>query len=153
MEKADNRLSRRKMMLVAGGAFAAASALAAAPFRRQIAGRARQLVVSTGFGRRFVSLADAGYDEWAAQVGSTFTLGGATRLRLAGVRALPSAGARPANVGRTQAFVAVFDPISGAALPGDLIYTASHAEYGPLPLFLATGGDARTPGRMLAVFN
>ena len=153
MEKTGNKLSRRNMLLIAGGAVAGAGALIAAPFRQQIVRRGRELVTSTSFGRRFVSLANADYDEWAAQVGSTFTLGGGTALKLVGVRAFPSSGNRPAGLARSRAFVAVFDPLGGRTLAGDLIYTANHAEYGPLPLFLSGAGDPRTPARMLAVFN
>lgn len=153
MEKTDNRLSRRNMLLIAGGGIAAASALVAAPFRTQIAGKARAIVTSTRLGRGLVSLAHAGYDEWEAQVGSTFALGGGTGLRLVGVRALPSGGTRPASVTRGRAFVAVFDPLGGQSLAGDLIYTANHGEYGPLPIYLSAASDPRSPGRMLAVFN
>lgn len=153
MEKTDNKLSRRKMLLVAGGGVAAASALIAGPMRQQVLRTAREVITITRIGRSIVSLANAGYDEWAAQVGSTFTIGGSTSLRLTGVRALPSAGARPASLSRTEAFVAVFDPMGGRTLAGDLIYTATHPEYGPMPLFLSAAGDPRTPARMLAVFN
>jgi len=153
MEEPDNHLSRRKMMLVTGGAVAGAGALIAAPFREKIVATAREALTSTRLGRGLLSLAHAGYEEWAAQVGSVFTLGGGTRITLAGVRPLPSSGTRPAGLGRDRAFVAVFEPARGQSLAGDLIYTAIHREYGPLPLFLSAGGDARTPGRMLAVFN
>jgi hypothetical protein len=37
-------------------------------------------------------------------------------------------------------------------MAGDLIYTVSHPQYGPFQLFLSVA-DARTPNRMLAVFN
>lgn len=152
MDKTDGALSRRKMMLITGGAIAGAGALIAAPFSEEIAATARQVLTSTPLGRGFVSLADAGYDEWAAQVGSVFTLGDGTHLTLAGVRAFPSAGARP-RLGRDRAFVALFDAGRGQGAAADLIHRASHAEYGPLPLFLSAAGDPRTPGRMLAVFN
>lgn len=141
------------MMLVTGGAVAGAGALIAAPFRAEIAATARQVLTSVPLGRGLLSLADAGYDEWAAQVGSVFALGGGTRITLAGVRPLPSSGTRPAGLRRDRAFVAVFDSPRGQSLAGDLIYTANHPEYGPLPLFLSPTSDARTPGRMLAVFN
>jgi hypothetical protein len=151
MEDTVNALSRRKMMLITGGAVACAGALIATPFREQIAATARRAMTSTTFGRSLVSLADAGYDEWTAQIGSTFTLAGGTNLTLAGIRPLPSAGTRPAGLGRDRAFAALFDTGGGQRLAGDLIYTASHPEYGTLPLFLSSTGDAR--GRMLAVFN
>jgi hypothetical protein len=152
MEKTESALTRRRMMLITGGAVAGAGALIAAPFREEIAATVRQVVTSTPLGRGFVSLANAGYDEWAAQVGSIFTLGDGTRLTLAGVRAFPSAGLRP-RCGRDRAFVALFDAGAGRSVAPDLIQTANHAQYGPLPLFLSSASDPRTPGRMHAVFN
>ena len=152
MKRTEKGLNRRKMMLVTGGAVAGASALIAAPFREKIASKARELVVSTGVGRGMLSLASANYDEWMAQVGSTFTLGGRTSIQLVGVRALPTSGARPSGV-RTQSFVALFDPVARQSVAPDLIYTATHPIYGPMPLYLAATSDARTPGRMAAVFN
>ncbi|HVQ07943.1 MAG TPA: hypothetical protein VMS43_05870 [Allosphingosinicella sp.] len=152
MEKTNAALTRRRMMLMTGGAIAGAGALIAAPFREEIAATARRVLTSTSLGRGFVSLANAGYEEWAAQVGSVFTLGDGTRLTLAGVRAFPSAGLRPRG-GRDRAFVALFDAAGGRSPAPDLIQMANHAQYGPLPLFLSATGDPRTPGRMLAVFN
>lgn len=152
MEKNDKRLNRRKMMLVTGGAVAGASALMAAPFREEIATKARELVVSTGVGRGMLSLATANYDEWLSQVGSTFTLGGRNSIQLVGVRALPTSGPKPRGV-RTQGFVALFDPVARQSIAPNLIYTATHPVYGPMPLYLAATSDARTPGRMAAVFN
>jgi hypothetical protein len=153
MDKTESALTRRRMMLITGGAIAGASALIAAPFREEIAATARQVLTSTPLGRGFVSLANAGYEEWERQVGSVFTLGDGTRLTLAGVRAFPSPGARPAGLGRDRAFVALFDPGRGQSAATDLIHNATHPEYGPLPLFLSAASDARTPRRILAVFN
>lgn len=153
MDKKESALTRRRMMLITGGAIAGAGALIAAPFREQIAATARRVLISMPLGRRFVSLADAGYEEWARQVGSVFSLGDGTRLTLAGVRALPSSGARPTDLGRDRAFVALFDPGRGRSPATDLIHNATHAQYGPLPLFLSAASDQRAPGRMLAVFN
>jgi hypothetical protein len=151
MVKNTGALTRRKMMLITGGAIAGAGALIAAPFREEIAVIGREVLISTPLGRGLVSLADAGYEEWAAQVGSVFTLGDGTSLTLAGVRAFPSEGIG-ARVGRDRAFVAFFDAGSGQSVAPDLIQMANHAEYGPLPLFLSEGSSS-TPGRMLAVFN
>ena len=118
-------------------------------FPHQIAGAARTLSPARrsrpGCARR------RRIDEWTAQA-ADFTLGGGASS-LVGVRALPSAGARPASVTRERAFVAVFDPVRGQRPAGDLIHAASHAEYGPLPLYLSAASDPRAPGRMLAVFN
>ncbi|HEV7658961.1 MAG TPA: hypothetical protein VGO55_03860 [Allosphingosinicella sp.] len=153
MDKSESALTRRRMMLITGGAIAGAGALIAAPFREEIAATARQVLTSTPIGRGLVSLADAGYEEWGRQVGSVFTLGDGTRLTLAGVRAFPSSGARPRGLGRDRAFAALFDPARGRSPAPDLIHNATHAEYGPLPLFLSAASDSRAPGRMLAVFN
>lgn len=145
-------LSRRKMMLVTGGAVAGASALMAAPFREPIKSTARSALVNSGIGRSFLSLGNGNYEEWLSVVGSTFSLGGRTNVQLVGVRALPTSGARPRGV-RAQGFAAFFEPAAGQSVAPDLIYTATHSSYGPMQLFLAGTGDARTPRRMVAVFN
>jgi hypothetical protein len=74
-------------------------------------------------------------------------------MRLAGVRPMASEGPRPMSVARRSAFVAMFDVLGGQTVAGDLIYTASHPQYGPLQIFLSASADPRTPGRVLAVFN
>jgi hypothetical protein len=153
MKNADNKLSRRHVLLVTGGAAVAAGAVLASPLRTSVERGARELAVAQPWLRPMLSLANASYDEWAAQVGSVFAIGGATGMRLAGVQALNSGGVRPSSLVRTQAFVAMFDPIGGGTMAGDLIYTANHPQYGPLAIFLQASADARTPARMLAVFN
>lgn len=152
MDDTESRFSRRNVLLVMGGAVAAAGAFAAIPFRAVITQKARQLVVAMPQLRRLVSLANGSYEEWQAQVGSRFAIGGGQVMQLSGVRALPSAGARPADLGRSRAFVAFFDPLGGTMAP-DLIYTANHAQYGPLQIFLSAAPAQRAAGRMLAVFN
>jgi hypothetical protein len=150
-EPGDTGMNRRKMMLIAGGAVACAGALAAAPFRGPIKRVARGVLARTGPGQAMLSLADGTYEEWLNQVGATFSLGGRTSLKLVGVRALPSSGA-PSGV-RAQAFAAFFDPPAGQSVAPDLIYSAVHPTYGPLPLFLATAGGPNAPRRMVAVFS
>lgn len=145
-------LSRRKMMLVAGGAVAGASALVAAPFRTKIKQVARRAMVNTGVGQGLLSLANASYDEWMNEVGATFSLGGGTNMLLVGVRALPTSGAKPNGV-RTQGFAAFFDPMGNQSVGPDLIYTVFHPSYGAMLLFLGGTPDPRTPRRMVAVFN
>jgi len=153
MEKTtETGLNRRKMMLVAGGAVAGAGALVAAPFRETIKSKVRETLVSSGLGRRMLSLGNATFEEWQAQVGTTFSLGGATNVKLVGVRALATSGAKPRGV-RVQGFAAFFDPTGGRSVAPDLIYTATHSSYGTSQLFLAATGDPRAPGRMVAVFN
>jgi hypothetical protein len=149
MDRTASTLSRRNILL--GLAGAAVSAVVATTALAPAAGeRTRRVLAGNRFTRRFLSLADAGQSEWTSQVGSAFTLDGGYRLRLAGVRPLHSQGARPASVARDRAFAAVFEVLGGAPLAEDLIYSARHAHYGALPLFL-TGTD--DPRRMLAVFN
>jgi hypothetical protein len=151
MNKTDSRFSRRNMLLVLGGAVAAAGAFAASPFRNLATQRARDLVVALPRLRHLVSLAQGSFEEWQAQVGSQFAIGGGQVMQLSGVRALPSGGARPA--GRVRAFVAFLEPLGQGTMAPDLIYTANHAQYGPLQIFLSAAPAARAPGRMLAVFN
>lgn len=149
MERAASTISRRNV--VAGLAGLAVTAVAATTLFQPSAGDgARRLLAGNRFTRRFLSLASAEQAEWAAQVGSDFTVEGGYRMRLVGVRPLASSGARPAGLSRSRAFAAVFEVAGGLTMPGDLIYTASHAQYGSLPIFLSQSGD---PGRMLAVFN
>ncbi len=142
-------VSRRSILLGLAGA-AVSAVIATTALSPSMGERTRRLLAGNRFTRRFVSLADAGQGEWAAQVGSAFRLEGGYRLRLAGVRPLHSQGARPAAVARDRAFAAVFEVLNGGTLAEDLIYSASHAQYGALPLFLTGTGD---PRRMLAVFN
>ncbi|HKR24505.1 MAG TPA: hypothetical protein VJS15_04545 [Allosphingosinicella sp.] len=148
----ESNVSRRNVLLVAGG-MAAVGALAASPARTVIARGAQDLLASRAGTPRITSLATASYEQWLGQVGSVFSLGGGVRMQLSGVRAMSSTGARPASLARNRAFVAFFDPAGGSTLAGDLIYTITHAQHGPLQLFLSASPDARTPARMLAVFN
>ena len=147
----EKNLNRRNMMLVTGGAVAGAGALIAAPYRESIKSVARTLTVSSGTAG-FQSLATATYEQWLNEVGAQFSLSGTARIKLVGVRALPTSGAKPQGV-RTQGFAAFFEPAAGQTVPPDLIYTATHSSYGPMPLFLAGTNDPSTPKRMVAVFN
>lgn len=145
-------LSRRRMMLVTGGAVAGAGALMAAPYRRSIKQVARRVMASTTLGRSVISLADASYDEWANEVGATFSLGAGTTMQLVGVRPLPTSGARPDNV-RQQGFAAFFDPQGAQSVAPNLIYTVYHSSYGAMLLYLGGATSSSTPRRMVAVFN
>ena len=148
----EKKLNRRNMMLVTGAAVAGAGALIAAPNRTRIKRVARRIMVNTGVGRGFLSLGNATYEEWLNEVGATFSLGGSTNMRLVGVRALPTSGAKPDGV-RTQGFAAFFDPAGSQSIAPDLIYTVFHSSYGATLLFLAGTGDPQAPRRMVAVFN
>ncbi|HWT11378.1 MAG TPA: hypothetical protein VN231_01345 [Allosphingosinicella sp.] len=149
MERAASAVSRRNI-LIGMGAAAVTAGVAVTAFGPAPTSRARRLLASTPFTRRFLSLAHAERSEWAAQVGSDFSVAGGYALRLAGVRPLQSAGERPSNVSRERGFVAVFDVRRGVSMAGDLIYTIAHPQYGRLPVFLTATDD---PRRMLAVFN
>jgi hypothetical protein len=153
MVKTDALLSRRKLLVTAGVVGTAAVA-ALTPLRTVLINATRDLVKKQPTLRRWIMpLAQAGYDDWLAQVGATFTVGGGTSLKLAGVRAFAAAGTRPSSLSRDRAFVAMFDVQNRRTLPGDLIFTITHPIHGAFQLFLSAAGDPRTPGRMLAVFN
>jgi hypothetical protein len=149
MDRSDSTPSRRNVLIGVGAA--AVAAVVATPLLRPGMGDAtRRVLAGNRFTRRFLSLATAGQAEWAAQVGSVFTAEGGYRLRLAGVRPLASSGARPPEVARRSAFVAVFDVLNGMTMPGEMIYNLRHGDYGRLPVFLNASDE---PRRMLAVFN
>ncbi|HYI63553.1 MAG TPA: hypothetical protein VEW71_01570 [Allosphingosinicella sp.] len=150
MDKSESTFSRRGL-LMAGGAIVAVGALTV-PFRQKIAQSAKTLFSSQPRIAGTASLASGSHEQWQALVGSVFAVGGGVRIRLAGVRALQSSGVRPRGLARDRAFVAVFDTLAGATLPGDLIYSAGLARSAPFQIFLSAA-DSRTPGRMLAVFN
>jgi hypothetical protein len=154
MEQTGSFLSRRKLLIGASGATVAAAALVSVPFRAVIGNGARDLVRNQPALRRLLlSLGDAGYAEWADQVGSLFSVGGGTALKLVAVTAMASGGQRPSNLGRGSAFLAKFDVQNGATMAGDLIYTANHPSYGPFRIFLSASADPRLPHRMTALFN
>lgn len=143
-------LPTRRNLLIGLAGLAVAGVIATARLVPSVEERTRRLLAGNRFTRQFLSLADAEQAEWANQVGSVFTLEGGYRLKLAGVSPLPSTGARPSNVTRDRAFEAVFEVLGGATMAGDLIYQASHSQYGSLPLFLSA---TASPSRMVAIFN
>lgn len=148
MDRAVAALSRRNILFGIAGV-AVAGIVATSRLLPSAEQGTRRLLAGNRFTRRFLSLAEAGQAEWSAQAGSVFGVDGGYRLRLAGTRPLESGGARPSGT-RDRAFLAVFDVLDGASLPADLIYSAAHPQYGPLPLFLSATDN---PARMLAVFN
>jgi hypothetical protein len=154
MEKTKFFLSRRGLMTALGGAAAAGAALLAAPHRAAITRKVANLVRGQPiFSSFFLSLADASVEQWSEQVGSIFSVGGGTTLKLVGVTALSSPGPRPAQVSRSRAFVAKFDVQNNQTMAGDLIYTANHASYGAFRIFLSASPDPLLPHRMIALFN
>ena len=102
-------------------------------------------------GRRGVPLGVAEADDWALQVGSTFTAHTGHLLKLVDVQRFREDKGRPAGL-RSRAFVSRFDVIEGGAMPGADIYRVNHPEGGVFDVLL-TGGIPGTPLRMLAVFN
>ena len=153
MEQTKSFLARRRLLIGLGGATAAAVALMASPFRSVIATASRQFVRSQVARRLLLSLANAGYDDWHDQIGTIFTVGGGSSLKLIDVSALISAGPRPAGVTRPFAFEAKFDVQNRGTMAGDLIYTAIHPSYGAFMIFLSASSDPNLPHRMTAVFN
>jgi hypothetical protein len=143
----------RRGVLLGGGAAAAAGVVAAAPFSGTIVRHTRELVASSPLGRAMLSLGNATYEEWLGQVGAVLTVGGGGSMRVAGVQAFAQSGARPSGFVRDRAFTVFFDPVGAMTMAGELIYTARHAQYGALQLFLSSSGNPRTPARMFAVFN
>lgn len=147
------RLSRRNLIIAAGGTAAAVGVFATSPFSNPLKSEVRGMLAGQSWARTMLPLASATFDEWQGLVGATLSLGGGSTIRLTGVRALASVGSRPYGVARRQAFLAVFDPGPGQSLAGDLIYTATHPQYGPLQLFLTSAPGPLNPARMHAVFN
>jgi hypothetical protein len=146
-------LSRRNLMIAGGGTVAAIGAFAASPLSNPLTSEVRAALAGQSWARGLLSLANATYEEWQSLVGSTFSLGGGATMRLVGVQALLSDGARPYDVARRRAFLGVFEPGAGQSMAGDLIYTASHPQYGPVQLFMSNAPAPRAPARMHAVFN
>ena len=141
-------LSRRNVMLGAGGLVGLAALIATPGLRPLLPGGVRRMLDGGRAAPGALALAQAEGEQWAAQVGSTFSVAGQT-LRLAGIRPLESSGERPAGL-RRRAFLAVFDIAGGGSLPADLIYELTHRRHGALSLFLSATDN---PSRMHAVFN
>lgn len=95
-------------------------------------------------------LATSEMDRWSRMVGDEFT-GQGFRLKLKGVQALNSKGVRPEEL-RDNAFLAVFEVLSGGYMPGDLIYRMSTRNQ-VLDIFLANAFTPQFPRNMNAVFN
>ena len=146
-------LVRRTLLIGIGGAAATTAAIVVSPIRAVIAMTARDLVrQQPALRRMLLSLANAGYNEWLDQVGTIFSVGGGTALKLVAVEGFNTMGTRPIRL-RDRAFTAKFDVQNGGTMPGDLIYTASHPRYGPFQIFLSASTDPRLPHRMTALFN
>ena len=143
-------LSRRAVMAGAGALVVTAAAATTAAQWGRVDPISRKMRELLRLRPRPVSLATAEVEDWMAASGAQFTVAG-YRLRLAGVRRL-QAGERPEGL-RQQPFVAVFDLLSRARLPGDLIYTIAHPDYGSFDIFLTNAPLPWFPRRMHAVFG
>jgi hypothetical protein len=142
-------VNRRNILFGLAGGAVAAGGLAVQ--QTGGAGTFAELLRPIGLGRSGVLLATANKDDWALQVGTTFTASTGHVLKLVDVQGFAEKGKRPANL-RKQAFVARFDITSGGELPGAQLLNVSHKEGGTFDMFL-TGGNPARPLRMLAVFN
>ena len=141
----DASLSRRHVLAgMAAGLVSACSSSSSAP---DAAPEAATKAAAAG-----QALAHGEMDRWSGYVGTRFEASG-FQLRLSGVRPLASEGARPANVSRSSAFLAVFDVDGGRPMPGNLIHALRAQGVGPLDVFLADAATPEFPGRMHAVFN
>ena len=153
----DSAYPNRRMLLAGLGATAAGVAAAASPtLSLRTAGEARGRQASW-WDRTVSSLKSAGLFEWSAAVGETFTfetVNGSHRLRLVAVTAFPASGSRPQALGRSQAFSAEFEPVSGPALPAsDGLYQLAHRTYPLLPIYMGAPSTLGQKTRLAAVFN
>ena len=102
-----------------------------------------------------LSLADAGYDEWLDQVGSTFSVGGSTAMKLVAVTALNLRTARGRTASPRQRLRRHVRSVQAArTMAGDLIYTAIHSDLWRVARSSCRRRAIRDPPqRMIAVFN
>jgi hypothetical protein len=105
--------------------------------------------------RTFLSLRNGSAGDWSRLDGETFVLAGASgaALKVVLVRNLPSAGARPKSVARSQAFAVTFEASGAGAPEGDRTYEISHPTHGTLPIYLGAAAAGRQTARLVAVFN
>ncbi len=154
MERTGAFLSRRRLLLGLGALATAAAAIVSKPLRTLVLTRSRELVrAQPVLSRLLISLADADFLEWRDQIGTNFAVGGGANMKLVSLIGLAVPGPRPPDLGRSQAFMALFDVQNGGTLAGDLIYTVSPLRYGPFQIFLSASTDPNLPHRMTAVFN
>jgi hypothetical protein len=147
-------LSRRRLLVGLGTVATAAVAMVSTPLRTLVLTRSRELVRSQPvLAHMLLSLADADFLEWRDQIGTNFGVSGGATMKLVSLIGMAVPGPRPANLGRSQAFMALFDVQNGATIAGDLIYTVSPLRYGAFQIFLSASTNPNLPHRMTAVFN
>jgi hypothetical protein len=139
------QLSRRNMLVGLGGATAAGAAVAVQGGTASFA----QALGLTGAGGSTGDLKNAGYDGWAAQIGSNFSVDTGNVLKLVDVHKSAPQGTRPRSL-RPDSFIASFDISRGGELAEGL-YRVAHSQGGTFDIFLTKG--ASNSLRMLAVFN
>ncbi|MEA3033047.1 MAG: hypothetical protein QOH86_1063 [Sphingomonadales bacterium] len=140
IERALTPVSRRK--LLGGLALAATAAGAnAAPVLR---------VAPAGRRTSFRSLAHAGAEAWAQQIGAEFRIrseNGVQTLVLAEVRPLSRLDGAGRRQGRDRAFALAFRSAGGPLPAGDRVYPLAHAQHGRLDIFFGPSGE-----RLVAIF-
>lgn len=151
-------LSRRVLLAGLGaGAVGAAAAAAAMPVLSLRPSGGASDRPDSWWDRTFLSLQAAGLEQWRGLVGESFALdspNGSHELRIAAVTAFPAKGARPAALGRSQAFSVVFESVAGPALPAaDRVYQLVHRSHPPLPVHMGAPSALGQRMRLIAVFN
>ena len=149
-----NAVSRRNAMLAVGGAAVVLGAVTARTLPAQILGSASGTGTPNIWEREYWTLESAGIAEWTEQLRYNFRVvddrGLRVTLRLIKVSPLNSGGERPAELARSSAFAALFDPGVNMHVKGDRIYTLIHGTYGEMQIFLKATGYQK---RLEAVFN
>jgi hypothetical protein len=153
----DSALLSRRVLLAGLGASAVGAATAAAGspiLTLRPAGSRRS---DSWWDRTFQSLHSAGLEQWSGLVGETFALAspnGSHKLRIAAVTPFSGQGARPAALGRRQAFSVVFESVAGPDLPAaDGVYQLAHRSHPPLPVYMGAPSAVGRKARLVAVFN
>jgi hypothetical protein len=141
----------RRNLLAAVGLGGAAAAAYAAPALRLTWDRKPGAAGWWDGGAR--SLARGAMADWQAQIGSSFRAEDGSRLKLVKVAAVPNRGARPAGVGRSHAFTAVFEAPAGAAPEGNRTYTMEHDSHGRMDVFVSAPSPKGGAVRLEAVFG
>ena len=155
MSRAAAFLPTRRLLLAGLGL--GAVGVAAAPFAGLSWMQAGSRRTATWWDKVFPTLKNAGVAEWTALVGEMFTMrtgSGDHYLRIVSVKAFPKSGARPASLGRTQAFAVVFEQMAGKPLAAaDLTFQLTHRSYPPLPIYMSAPSMVARAARLVAVFN
>ncbi|HEY0149520.1 MAG TPA: hypothetical protein VGB70_11030 [Allosphingosinicella sp.] len=156
MKQADATDKTRRNLLLALGVGSIGAAAAAAPLLKLNLAKKSGKKNLSWWVRTFSSLEHGGVSEWQNVVGQTFSIEGEhgpVRATLSGVKLLSSKGARPASVGRKQAFALQFQTAVGQAPAGDRTYRVTHSAFPPLDMFLDAPTAMARGMKLTAVFN